>query len=122
MSGTDVYQNALALIPADGYFTDYSPYVVRWVNALIAEAMPVENSIRISEGDLPLTSLPVITSAAEDIPCHDIVASYAMPRGMAAIIARDMDNYVLSNEFRSQYISALAEIAEFNTDSIENVY
>lgn len=122
MTANEVLQAALAQIPADGVYADYSPYTVRWVNAMLAECLAAENSIRISEGEEPLAAPPRITAATDTVPYHDMIAGYAMPRGMAALIARDMDNPVLSNELRVLYVSALAESAKFNSFPIEDVY
>ena len=122
MTGAEIYNAALALIPADGYYADYSGYVVRWVNMMAWECLAAENSIRVSDGAEPLDAAPRAASANDTVPYHDAVTEYAMPRGMAALIARDMDNAALYAELRSQYISAMAEISRFNTGKVENIY
>lgn len=123
MTGQEIFKRASAFIyeqPGDA--EDSQRFSVDFLNVLLIEALPYENSIRRFEGKEELTNAPQIKGLSEDIPYHDEIAGLALPYGLVSpLFEEDLDNY-RGQMYRNRYIQALYDSQKFTTDAVEDVY
>lgn len=119
MTGKELYVMASAtLYEADGEDLDSKKFSVPFLNILLQEALPVENSIREAEGMEPLGQAPFIRSLDEEIPYHDSITKGALPYGLAWQYRQEaMDNY-WGTIYRNLFTDALKSAAMFSWVSI----
>ena len=95
MKGTAIYAMASAQLFDAAKTTDKEVnYVIQFLNQMIVEAFPIENSIRRAEGREGLTTPPLIKDATDDIPYSDSIVRVAFPEGLAARLWKEeLDEY-----------------------------
>lgn len=123
MTVQEVYEAAISMLPeqpADN--PELQNYILLWINLLLQEALPTENSIRQFEGERELAAAPVMRNMSEELPYHDAIVRAALPYGMAAFAFIDDDNDYRSNMMRTRFVTALNEAAKARTGEIENHY
>ena len=97
-------------------------FIVPWVNLLLAEALPYENSIRHAQREEELASAPQLTSMTDEIPYHDAIVRVALPYGLASYLFQDDENDYRSQVYRNQYIAALQDAMQLQEEDIVDVY
>ena len=123
MTGNEVFRLALSLLigkPAD--YQDPQEYALMWINLLMEEALPYENSILIAEGEEPFTATPYIENMEEEIPYHDSIVRVALPYGVASYCWIDDDKMNESELYRARYIAALNDAKKYIPSSILDAY
>ena len=123
MTGQEIFKRASAYIyeqPGDA--EDSQQFAVDFLNVLLIEALPYENSIRRYEGKEELAEAPQIMSLDEDIPYHAAITGLAFPYGLASpLFEEDLDNY-RGQMYRNRYIQALYDAQKFALEAVEDVY
>ena len=93
-----------------------------FLNVLLAEALPAENSIRRAEGREPLAEAPVLKGLDEEVPYSGAIVRIALPYGLASwYFQQELDNFQAEN-YRARYIAALEDAKRCCEESIEEVY
>lgn len=123
MTGHDIYKMASAfLYERDGEDEESKEFSVSFLNTLLVECLPYENSIRRSEGTAELKSAPLLTSLDENIDFDNAITRIALPYGLAALyFAENLDNQ-RGVMYRSQYLAALNDAAKLTVDTVQDVY
>lgn len=123
MTGLDIYKAASAyLYERDNEDEESKEFSIPFLNTLLMEALPYENSIRLSKGMPELETAPTIISLNDTIEYHDSITRVALPYGLAALyFAENLDNY-RGNLYRAQYLSALGEAARLVPETTYDVY
>lgn len=101
-----------------------APFVPEWLSVLLAEALPVENALRVREGAPALPEAPHLTAAALDTPLswHAALERVALPYGLAADLARDDDSETRCRDFRARYLGALTEALAVRQEPVADLY
>lgn len=97
-------------------------YSLLWLNLLLEESLPYENSILHAEGKTELGQSPKLTSLTEEIPYHDAITRVALPYGIAAFCWIDDDRMNESELLRAKYLSALHDAAKLTEEPILDCY
>ncbi len=115
MTGKDLYILASStLYEGENDDLDSKKFSVPFLNILLQEALPVENSIRKAEGAELLGCAPLLSSLDEEIPYHDSILRTALPYGLAwQYRVEAMDNYWAA-VYRNLFETALQSVAVFN--------
>ena len=123
MTGQNIYETASAfLYEADGEDLDSKKFSVAFLNVLLQEALPVENSIRRALGETELSSAPYLTALTDTIPYDDSITRIALPYGVASYLFQEaMNNYQAEN-YRAKCISALNDARKYTPETIKNYY
>ncbi len=123
MTGQSIYELASAfLYESDGEDYDSKGFSVGFLNVLLQECLPYENSIREWNGATLLTSAPKIASLSETIDYADAITRVALPYGLASWFFQEaMDNYQAEN-YRNKYIAALRDAVRLNAEDTVDVY
>ena len=123
LTGQEVFKRASAfLYEQPGDAEDSQRFSIDFLNVLLIEALPYENSIRRFEGAEELELAPQLTGLNEEIPYHYAISGLALPYGLAsALFEEDLDNY-RGQMYRNRYIQALYDSQKFNLTSVEDVY
>lgn len=123
MTGQEIFKRASAFIyEQPGEAEDSQQFSLDFLNMLLIEALPYENSIRRFEGQEELKTAPQLTSLSEDVPYHDSIAGLALPYGLASpLFEEDLDNY-RGQMYRNRYIQALYDAQKFGLTNVEDVY
>lgn len=123
MTGKEVFAVAISMLigkPSEN--PELEGYSLLWLNLLLEESLPYENSIRRAEGEEELGQSPKLTSLIEEIPYHDAIAKVALPYGIAAFCWVDDDRMNESELFRAKYLSALQDAAKLTEEPIADCY
>ena len=120
MTGQQIYVLASSfLYERDGEDADSKHFAVGFINILLQEALPCENSNRKSDGQELLRLAPTITSLDEEIPYHEEILRVAFPYGLASwYFAEAMDNYHESF-YRNKFLAALEDATKTNEGIVE---
>ena len=123
MTGLEIYKAASAyLYERDNEDEESKEFSVPFLNTLLMEALPYENSIRLSKGMPELETAPTIISLNDTIDYHDSITRVALPYGLAALyFAENLDNY-RGNLYRAQYLSALGDAVRITPNVVIDVY
>lgn len=123
MTGLEIYKAASAyLYERDNEDEESKEFSVPFLNTLLMEALPYENSIRLNKNVEELETAPLITDLSEDIDYHDSITRIALPYGLAALFfAENLDNY-RGNLYRAQYLSALGDAVRITPNVVIDVY
>lgn len=115
MKAQDIYVMASAfLYEREGEDADNRHFALPFLNLLLQEALPTENSIRAFEGRPLLAQAPFLTALGEEVPYADGLTRAALPYGLAAQFFQEaMDNAQAEN-YRGKYIAALDEARRFS--------
>ena len=124
MTASEVLETAMSFLPdklRDN--PELSDYIVPWLNVLLQECLPVENSLRQFKGLEPLTEAQKIESAGDELIYQDEITRVALPYGVADRVFVDDDNDYRSQDMRGRYVNALKEAAKAWADeSVVDVY
>ncbi|MDD3400717.1 MAG: hypothetical protein PHT58_03705 [Eubacteriales bacterium] len=123
MTGQDIYIMASALLyERNNEDMDSKDFSIPFLNLLMQEALPVENSIRFAKGEAQLDSAPYLTSLDETIAYSDEILRGALPYGLAArFFTEAMDNYNAA-ECTARYVNALNSATRFTEEPITDIY
>lgn len=123
MTANEIYTTALSLLPSNAGEDDtLKQYVVGWINLAMRETLPVENSVRESEGRGILSQAPVIVEGNEEIPYCDGLTGYAFPYFLASLMCKDDDDSYWAQDYRGRYIVAVRETERLLCESVRDVY
>ena len=103
MTGRECLQRAMQLLVIDDE-TDYEPYALGQLNALLQETFDVNNGILLAANKKPLEVAPVMASLDEDIPYEEPLVSRALPYGLAAKAYMD-DDVGLSQQYQAWFVN-----------------
>lgn len=123
MTGQECYEVTLVLLFEKGYdTTDYDEAALPMLNLMLAEAFPIENSIRMGAGREALKDIPFLKALADPLPYDDRLCRVAFPYGLAAKLVYDDNDMGKVSFFQSQYVSFANECARAVLDEVEDVY
>ena len=108
MTGQDVFRRACAfLMESPGLDRDFSAHALELINALIAEAIPYQNSRNRALGREPIASAP-LRSLEDSIALDAPICEVALPFGLAAYFFQDEVEPYQAELYRSRFQQALA--------------
>ena len=123
MTGQQIYEIASSfLYERDNEDIDSKEFAVGFLNILLQEALPYENSIRAWNDQGELKKAQYLTSLNEEIEYDDAIVRTAFPYGLASWYFQEaMDNFQAEN-YRNKYISALTDAQKYKLTKIVDVY
>ena len=123
MTGQDVYEMASAMLyERDNEDPDSKEFAIPFLNLLLEDALPVENSIRRFKGEAELDSAPLLQNLDETIPYSASITRGAFPYGLAAYFFEESGDNYRGNLYRNLYEKGLAKASKYNFEPIEDVY
>ena len=122
MKANDVYMTALSFLSEKPQQNDVKKFSLGWLNLLLAEALPYENSVRSAGGQELLPRSPEISDLQEEIPYCEEICKIVLPYGLAEFMFSDDGDLYNAERYRSRYVSALSEVQKYNFGDIEDVY
>lgn len=122
MTAQKIYELASSfLYEIDDEDADSKKFAVGFLNILLMETFPCENSIREFRGLEPLKEPPIISSLDEDIPYQPELTRVALPYGLASWYFQEgMDNFQAEN-YRSKYLAAVMDASKINPGIVERM-
>ena len=122
MTAQKIYELASSfLYEIDDEDADSKKFAVGFLNILLMETFPCENSIREFRGLEPLKEPPMISSLDEDIPYQPDLTRVALPYGLASWYFQEgMDNFQAEN-YRSKYLAAVMDASKINPGTVERM-
>lgn len=122
MTAQKIYELASSfLYETDDEDADSKKFAVGFLNILLMETFPCENSIREFRGLEPLKEPPMISSLDEDIPYQPELTRVALPYGLASWYFQEgMDNFQAEN-YRSKYLAAVMDASKINPGIVERM-
>lgn len=127
MTGKNIYDYAAQLLacknPNGSDNADCADYVSRapsLISILLAENLGID---RILRADCDIRTKP-ISSLADEVDCHELLALSVLPFGLAALLVADEDS-TLSKSLYEQYLRAIKtakEAASSIRHEIEDCY
>lgn len=122
MTAQKIYELASSfLYEIDDEDADSKKFAVGFLNILLMETFPCENSIREFRGLEPLEEPPMISSLDEDIPYQPELTRVALPYGLASWYFQEgMDNFQAEN-YRSKYLAAVMDASKVNPGIVERM-
>ena len=122
MTAQKIYELASSfLYETDDEDADSKKFAVGFLNILLMETFPCENSIREFRGLEPLKEPPMISSLDEDIPYQPELTRVALPYGLASWYFQEgMDNFQAEN-YRSKYLAAVMDASKINPGTVERM-
>lgn len=122
MTAQKIYELASSfLYEIDDEDADSKKFAVGFLNILLMETFPCENSIREFRGLEPLKEPPMISSLDEDIPYQPELTRVALPYGVASWYFQEgMDNFQAEN-YRSKYLAAVMDASKINPGIVERM-
>lgn len=122
MTGQDVFERACAyLMETPGQDRAFSAHALTLINALIAEAIPYQNSRNRAEGK-PEIDAAAITALDDEIPLDLPICEVALPFGLAAYFFQDEVDAYQAEIYRTRFVEALSAARKLADTNIENVY
>ena len=119
----DIYAVALSYIgETSTTMPDLNGFVLGWINQLLQEALPYENSVRERNEDTLLTTAPTLTSLTDTVSYCDDITRIALPYGLAVYVYQDDDDKQFSIMYRQKFINALKDAEKYNVEDIEDEY
>lgn len=123
MTGQDIYEMASAyLYERDNEDPDSKHFALKFLNVLLEDALPVENSIRRYMADAELDSAPLLATLTETVPYHDSITRNALPYGIAAFFFEEAPDNYRGNLYRGLYERGLAKASKYNFEPIADAY
>lgn len=123
MTGKEIYKTASAfLYEGDGEDAESKVFSIPFLNLLLQETLPAENSIRLHEGGAALAQAPLLTSLETDIPYHDSITRGVLPYGLAALFFEESTDNYRGQLYRSLYDRALAGTKKYVLTDVVDVY
>ena len=123
MTGQDIYELASSfLYERDNEDIDSKEFSIGFLNILLQEALPYENSIRLWSDQEELATAPMLESLADTIPYSDEITRAALPYGVASWFFQEaMDTFQAEN-YRNKFIAALSDAKKCKITNIIDVY
>lgn len=123
MNVEELFTLALSFLSEKPQQNDLRSFIIPWVNLLLTEALPYENSVRLKLGRQPkLESAPILSDWQEEIPYCDDICRIAFPYGLASFIFQDDDNEYRTERYRNLYIAALQDAMKIQEEPIADLY
>ena len=97
-------------------------FVPAWLNLLLTESLPYENSVRRAEGKPELKAALQINSLDDEVDYADSITKAALPYGLAFFFHNEDGEKYQAQLMRNAYISALRSAAIAFEETIEDVY
>lgn len=122
MTAQQIYELASSfLYEVDGEDADSKKFAVGFLNILLMETFPCEQSIREFRGIEPLKEPPFITDINQDVPYQPELTRIALPYGLASWYFQEaMDNFQAEN-YRNKYLAAVADASKCNPGTVERM-
>ena len=106
----DVFIMAEALTGDSGKTDDTDAKLsVHYMNVLLQEALPAENSIRAAHDEQELAEAPTVGDISDGIIYHDKIVRAAFPYGLAWQCHQDAGNLQLAAMYRNMFIDAVED-------------
>lgn len=122
MTAKSILATALSFIGEKVDGSDYADLAVFWLNILLQEALPTENSIRAHSGKPILNEAPEIESIDDGIDYAGSITRIALPYGIASFVYANEDDLNQAADNRNKYIAALDEAMKLKETPIVDVY
>ncbi|MGI6150779.1 MAG: hypothetical protein ACOYIR_02345 [Christensenellales bacterium] len=123
MTAKDIYALACSfLYEKPGQDAAGQGFYLGFLNLLLAESLPIENSIRLQKGLSPLPAAPVLSAETDVVHYDDAIARIALPYGLASWFFQDIADNVQAENYRAKYIGALRDAAKARFVPIEDAY
>lgn len=123
MTAKDIYALACSfLYEKPGQDAVGQGFYLGFLNLLLAEALPAENSIRLRNGLEPLPAAPMLLAEADRVDYDDAIARVALPYGLASWFFQDIADNVQAENYRAKYIGALRDASKARFVPIEDAY
>lgn len=123
MTGQDIFEMASAfLYERDNEDPDSKEFALQFLNVLLEDALPVENSIRRYKGETELDAAPFLSALTDDVPYSASITRGALPHGLAAYFFEESGDNYRGNLYRNLYEKGLAKASKYNLEPIEDVY
>lgn len=123
MTAKNIYTAACAfLYEQPGEDADSEKYYLGFLNLLLQEALPYENSIRQSENAALLVAAPIVADGETEIPYHDALTRIALPYGLASWFFQDLADNFQAENYRGKYLLALKDARKCAFTPIVDVY
>jgi len=108
MTAREVYAIAAAFIgDRENDDLDERDFTVPYMNVLLQEALPCENSIRESRGEPVLAQAPYVSNIDNGLIYHDELVRAAFPYGLAWQYHQEAGNLSLASQYRNMFIDAV---------------
>lgn len=123
MTGQQIYELASSfLYEKDAEDEDSKIFSVGFLNVLLQEALPIENSIRRYNEQAELSNAPLLIALAETVPYADAITRTALPYGVASFLYQEAVNDFQAENYRAKYIGALSDAKKYIPELIVNAY
>ena len=122
MTGQDIYERACAyLMEKPDEDKTFSEHVLTLINALIAEAIPYQNSRNRAAGN-PEISEAAIAALDEAVKLDPALAAVALPFGLASYFLQDEVDAYQAEVYRARFDRALNDARQCAPLDVEDVY
>lgn len=122
-TGEQIFKMASALIYENvNADAESKAFTVDFLNILLQECLPAENSIRRSLGETELTEAPWIESLETTIEYHDAITRTALPYGCASKYYFEAMNEARGYELKGDYKDALSNASVCTEVAITDVW
>lgn len=126
MLASDIFAKAVAyLSQSPEESEDLAQFTPHWLDLLVMEALPYENTRRryLADPLLPeLDTAPTITGLDTDIPFGDEICRVALPYGLASQFFIDDAEDYRAQDFRARFIAALQDSQRIRSESVVDLY
>jgi hypothetical protein len=121
MTAQQIYEIASSfLYESNGEDEESKEYSLGFLNVLLQEALPYENSIRRHKEMAELSSAPYITDFGTTIEYDDSITRIALPYGLAAHFFQEAMNDDQAENYRGEYALALVRAGKATQGVIED--
>ena len=111
MTAGEIYRRALSyLYDREGRDPEFQRCFHDFLNALLVEALPCQNSRRAA-ADLPPLTAPEVRAAEDEIDYDDELCALALPYGLAAYFFADEGEDGKAAAYRERFIAALSDLS-----------
>ena len=122
MTGQDVFERACAyLMESPGQDRAFSANALELINALIAEAVPYQNSRNRAAGR-PEIETAAITALSDTIALDAPICECALPFGLASYFFQDEVDAYQAEIYRARFDEALRHARRLAEGDIRDVY
>ena len=115
-------QSCSFLCEKPGEDADAAEHYLSYLNVLLQEALPTENSIRRAREEEELSDAPLLLSGEDEVPYDSALVRIALPYGLASWFFQDLMDVYQAENYRSKYIGALNDARQCIFVSIEPAY
>lgn len=122
MTVQDLYDDALALSKmASEDADDYTPFVLRHVNFILADLFEIENGQRDKAGVAAITEIPTVSDLTDEIIYQDVLTRNVMPYGLIELLVLNEDNPSIGF-YHQKYEDGKSKYDVFTVGSVEDYY